>query len=71
MSDAESFHSLFEFLPIGAYRSSPDGALLRANPALVRMNGYASEAALLAAGHDLARDWYVQPQRRAAFLALL
>ena len=27
--------SLFEFLPIGAYRSAPDGHQLRANPALV------------------------------------
>jgi|GEM_PF-1792681 len=41
------FSSLFELLPIGAYRSSPDGAQLRANPALVRLNGYESEQEML------------------------
>ena len=43
MPAADDFASLFEFLPIGAYRSRPDGTQLRANLALVRMNGYGSE----------------------------
>ena len=42
------FSTLFNFLPIGAYRSSSEGVMLRANPALVKLNGYASEAAMLA-----------------------
>ena len=33
--------TLFERLPIGAYRSSADGKQLRANAALVKRNGYA------------------------------
>lgn len=41
---ASDFGSLFEFLPIGAYRSAPDGMHLSANPALVRLNGCRSEA---------------------------
>ena len=69
MSD-ESFRSLFEFLPIGAYRTALDGRQLRANPALVRMNGFATEAQQLAAAADGTR-WYVQPGRRAQFLELL
>jgi len=69
MSD-ESFRSLFEFLPIGAYRSALDGRQLRANPALVRLNGFATEAEQLSAAADGTR-WYVQPGRRDQFLALL
>jgi PAS domain S-box-containing protein len=62
---------LFESLPIGAYRSTPDGRLLRANPALVRMNGYASEAELVHAVRDAATEWYVERGRRAELLARL
>lgn len=65
------FSTLFEFLPIGAYRSTPDGRQLRANPALVRLNGFDSEAEQLAQVHDIARQWYVQPGRREVFKALL
>jgi PAS domain S-box-containing protein len=71
MSDTDDFSSLFEFLPIGAYRSLPDGTQLRANPALVRLNGYADEAEMLAAVRDIAFEWYVDPQRRALFRRLL
>jgi PAS domain-containing protein len=56
--------SLFALLPIGAYRSSAEGRQLRANPALVRLNGYDSEAELLAAVNDIGREWYVEPGRR-------
>ncbi len=64
------FGSLFEFLPIGAYRTGLDGVQLRANPALIRLNGLASEAEQLASAADGGR-WYVQAGRREEFLALL
>lgn len=38
----ESFRGFFENAVVGIYRSTPDGHLLMANPALVRMLGYAS-----------------------------
>ena len=38
----ERFRTLFENLAIGVYRTSPDGRIVLANPALVRMLGYAS-----------------------------
>ena len=63
----DDFSSLFEFLPIGAYRSSPDGRQLRANPALARLNGFADEAEQLASVCDIAAHWYVDPQRREVF----
>ena len=62
---------LFEFLPIGAYRTTPDGAQLRANAALVRLNGYDSEPEMLAATQALDQGWYVDPGRRATFKALM
>ncbi|MDP2074858.1 PAS domain-containing sensor histidine kinase [Hydrogenophaga sp.] len=65
------FSSLFNFLPIGAYRSLPDGQMLRANQALVRLNGYDDEAQLLLGVKDVATEWYVQPGRRAEFVAML
>lgn len=63
--------SLFDLLPIGAFRTTPRGRQLRANAALLRLNACASEAELLALANDIARQWYVDPQRRAAFLALM
>ena len=68
---ADDFWTLFSFLPIGAYRSSPQGRQLRANPALVRLNGFANEAEQLAAVRDIAGNWYVDPARREAFMRAL
>ncbi|MDO9092561.1 MAG: PAS domain-containing protein [Rubrivivax sp.] len=68
---ADDFGSLFAFLPIGAYRSRPDGQMVRANPALVRLNGFDTEAELLAGVNDLASRWYVDPVRRGEFLRLM
>jgi PAS domain S-box-containing protein len=65
------FSTLFEFLPIGAYRSTPDGRQLRVNPALARLNGFADEAEQLAGISDIAAHWYVNPQRRAEFMRLI
>lgn len=67
----DDFSGLFENLPMGAFRTRPDGVMLRANPALVRLNGFASEAEHLAAVTDIAGHWYVQPGRRAEQQALL
>ncbi|HPW06345.1 MAG TPA: EAL domain-containing protein [Burkholderiaceae bacterium] len=63
--------TLFELLPIGAYRSSVSGRQLRANAALVRLNGYDSEAEMLAVVNDISREWYVDPERRNQFKQLL
>lgn len=65
------FSTLFNFLPIGAYRCAPDGHLLRANQALVELNGYASEAEMMSRVRDIGSEWYVERQRRAEFKRLL
>ena len=68
---ADDFGSLFAFLPIGAYRTTPAGRQLRANPALVRLNGFIDEAEQLACVNDIGGEWYVQASRRAEFKAAL
>ena len=68
---SSDFSTLFELLPIGAYRSSADGRQLRANAALVRLNGYETEAEMLEAVNDIGREWYVDPGQRARFRALI
>ena len=63
--------TLFDFLPIGAYRSTESGRMLHANAALVRLNGYEREEDLLSGVNDIGQEWYVDPQRRSQFQALL
>ena len=63
----DDFSTLFAFLPVGAYRSLPNGQQLRANPALVRLNGYDDEAQMLAGVRNIALEWYVNPERRSEF----
>src|SRR5919197_1139938 len=62
---------LIENLSEGIYRSTPDGRQISANRALVRLNGYASEAEQIAAVKDIATEWYVEPTRRDEFRAIL
>jgi len=62
---------LVENLHEGVYRSSLDGRQLSANRALVRLNGYESEAEMLASVGDIAKEWYVVPSRRTEFRRLL
>jgi len=68
MKHAGGASTLFELLPIGAYQSSLDGRQLRANAALVRLNGYDSEAQMLASVNDIGAEWYVDPTRRQQFM---
>jgi diguanylate cyclase (GGDEF)-like protein len=62
---------LIEHLSEGIYRSSVDGRQLSANQALVRLNGYSSEAEMLAAIDDIGVEWYVERGRRDEFRRIL
>ncbi len=62
----ERYRNLFNSVPIGLFRSTPDGRLLDANVALVEMFGYESRAALLAVN---VRDLYADAADRARFIA--
>ena len=45
--------------------------MINANPALLRLNGFESEADLIAHFNDVARQWYVDPTRRDEFKRLI
>ncbi|MEA2007659.1 MAG: PAS domain S-box protein, partial [Chloroflexota bacterium] len=57
----ERYRSLFEGVPTGIYRTTQQGQILDANPALVKMLGYPNREALLAIN---ASDLYVDPEVR-------
>jgi PAS domain S-box-containing protein len=67
----ENYRRVFERVGEGIFRTSLDGRQLQANPALVRLNGYQTEKELLDAGVDIAKEWYVDPDRRAEFMRLM
>ncbi len=64
-----AYRDLFEDAPIGIYRTTPDGAIVMANPALVEMLGYRSLTELLE--WNLDRDGVHADYDRAGFKALL
>ncbi len=67
----ESYRALVENTLEGMGRATLDGKMLAANPALVRLNGYDTEAELISAINNLASEWYVDSDRRAEFLRIL
>jgi len=58
----QRFHSFFDRVPVGLYRSTPEGRLLEVNLTLVKMLGYADRDALLAVS---AQDLYAEASDRA------
>jgi len=69
VKEAESrYRSLFNGVPVGLYRSTPDGRLLDANQALVSMLGYPDREALLATN---TLSLYVNPEERARWQVLM
>ena len=66
-----NFRELYNNISEGVFRSTLDGHMISANPALVRLNGFASEAEMLNEVNDIAGQWYVEPGRRAELHAIL
>jgi len=65
LRDSEERHrSMFDHLPIGLYRCSPEGGFLDANPALVRILGYPDPQTLESV---YARNLYVNPENVPSF----
>jgi two-component system cell cycle sensor histidine kinase/response regulator CckA len=58
------YRSLFAGVPVGLYRSTPDGRILDANPTLVRMMGYPNQQDFLSISAD---DLYVDVKDRASW----
>jgi two-component system, cell cycle sensor histidine kinase and response regulator CckA len=58
------YRDLFEGAPVGIFQSTTDGRVLDVNPAYARMFGYASPGEVMTRIDDVARDIYVEPERR-------
>ncbi|CAM8658089.1 putative diguanylate cyclase [Comamonadaceae bacterium] len=67
MSPERDTSSLFEHLPIGAYRVAVDGQILQVNQAFLRMHRCSDFAQLHRHFKDHGFNTYVQPQRRKDF----
>jgi len=66
LRDSEERHrSMFDHLPIGLFRTTVDGRLLDANPALVHMLGLPDRDTL---EYVYARNFFVNPAQRQTFL---
>jgi len=65
----QRYRELFQNVTAGVFQTTPEGRFVAANPALVRMLGYESEDELLEL--DIARDLYLEPVKRAAWLRAL
>jgi two-component system cell cycle sensor histidine kinase/response regulator CckA len=57
----EHYRSLFDGVPVGIYRTTPDGRIADANPTLVRMLGYPDRDSLIAQN---ASNLYFHPDDR-------
>ncbi len=66
-----AFRELYEHIGEGVFRSTLDGRMLSANPYLFRLNGFETEQEMLREVTDIARQWYVDPERRAEIHAML
>jgi PAS domain S-box-containing protein len=62
------YRALFEHVPVGLYRSTPDGTIVDANPAMADMFGYPGGEALLG---QHAASLYVDAEDRARWQTLL
>ncbi len=59
------FRGIFENAPIGIFQSSLDGKLIRVNPALAHILGYASPDEIISAVTNIGEQLYVRPEQRA------
>src|SRR2546421_773209 len=60
----ERYHNLFENIPIGIYRTTPDGRILMANSSLVRMLGYSSFEELAACNLEHEQEYVGYPRMK-------
>ena len=67
LEQEKQFRELVENAIVGVYRSTPDGKLLMANPALAKMLGYDSPEDLIYSVTDLATQVYADPTHREDF----
>src|SRR3974390_3499563 len=67
----EKYHSVFDHLMEGIFRTTEDGHYLMANAALARIYGYAAPEELIQSITDISRRLYVFKHRRDEFTRLM
>ena len=67
----EKYRGIFENTVEGIFQTTSDGQYLSANSALARIYGYSSPEELIHSLTNISRDLYVEPGRRAEFVALM
>jgi len=66
-----NYRSIVEHAIEGIFQTTPDGRYLLANPALAQIYGYASVDELKNGVKEIARQLYVDPDRRKEFIRLM
>ena len=69
LQEKSSYRSIFDNAVEGIFQTTSDGRYLRANPALAQIYGYETVDKMLAELANLNRQLYVNPDRRAEFVA--
>ncbi|UBF25795.1 response regulator [Kovacikia minuta CCNUW1] len=68
----EKYRSIFENAADGIFQTTVEGIYVSANPALAKIYGYDSPAALIASlSNQIEHQLYIDPQRRAEFVQLM
>jgi PAS domain S-box-containing protein len=67
----QQYREIFEHTVEGILRTTPEGRLVLANPALARIFGFDSPAQMLAEVTDMGRQLYVDPEQGALLLRML
>src|ERR1700679_3970702 len=63
-----TYRSIVEHAIEGIFQTTPDGQYLLGNPALAEIYGYASVEELMGGVKEIARQLYVDPNRRTEFV---
>ena len=63
----QKWRGIFENAVEGIYQTTPEGRYLAANPSLARIYGFESSQQLLDSVADIAREIYLDPERRETF----
>ncbi|HEY2343812.1 MAG TPA: PAS domain S-box protein, partial [Chthoniobacteraceae bacterium] len=67
----EKYRSIFENSVEGIFQTTPEGRYLNANPALAQIYGYESPDLLISKVSNIAKQLYINPNRRQEFIALM
>jgi PAS domain S-box-containing protein len=71
LKSEEDYRSIFQNAVKGIFQTTPEGHLLRANPALARMTGYETPEEMVTCLTEIGRQLYVNPADRVRALTIM